>query len=74
LIFEIINEPNGLTEAEVDEPNSGNIATIRETNPTRIVVFSGNKYANFEQLVTAKIPEDLYLIGYYHSYDPWDFS
>jgi aryl-phospho-beta-D-glucosidase BglC (GH1 family) len=74
LLFEIINEPFGMTVEEVDDLNERILGIIRETNPTRIVIFGGNMYANAEQLFDAAIPEDDYLIGYYHSYDPWQFS
>ena len=74
LLFEIINEPNGMTVAQVDDVNRRILGIIRETNPTRIVIYSGNMYSNAEQLFTAAIPNDDYVIGYYHAYDPWRFS
>ncbi|GLR19874.1 cellulase family glycosylhydrolase [Portibacter lacus] len=74
LLFEIINEPNGMTVAQVDDLNERILAIIRATNPTRIVIYGGNMYANAEQLFTAKIPDDDYIVGYYHAYDPWQFS
>jgi len=76
LLFEIINEPNGLTQANINDLNARILSIIRKTNPTRIVIFSGNQYANSGQLVAAKIPDpnDKYLMGYYHSYDPYPFG
>ncbi len=74
LLFEMINEPKGMTVAQVDDLNERVLGIIRETNPTRIVIFSGNEYANSEQLLQANIPQDDYIIGYYHAYDPWPFS
>lgn len=75
LLYEIINEPNGLTVAQVDDLNARILGIIRAEEPTRIVIFSGNMYSNAEQLVAAAIPpNDDYLIGYYHSYDPWSFA
>lgn len=74
LLFEIINEPNGMSVAQVDDLNERILGIIRETNPTRLVIFGGNMYANAEQLFQAAIPDDDYLIGYYHAYDPWQFS
>ena len=74
LLFEIINEPNGMTVAQVDELNIRILDIIRETNPTRIVIYGGNMYANSEQLLNANIPDDEYIVGYYHAYDPWQFS
>jgi aryl-phospho-beta-D-glucosidase BglC (GH1 family) len=74
LLFEIINEPNGMTVAEVDDLNERILGIIRETNPTRLVIYGGNMYANAEQLLDAQILDDDYIVAYYHSYDPWSFS
>jgi hypothetical protein len=74
LLFEIINEPNGLTVANINELNARELSIIRKSNPTRIVLYSGNMYSNSDQLMGAAIPNDPYLIGYFHSYDPWDFA
>lgn len=76
LIFEIINEPYPMSEANVNALNAQVLKIIRRTNPTRIVSFSGYMWSNSDQLVTAAIPDssDKYLIGYYHSYDPYPFG
>lgn len=74
LLMEIINEPYGLSTAEVDQLNARTLETIRETNPTRIVIFAGAGWSNAPDLLAAAIPDDDYLMAYYHSYDPWDFA
>lgn len=74
LIYEIINEPKGLTVAQVDDLNARVLGIIRAEEPTRIVIFGGNEYSNAEQLFTAAIPNDDYVMGYFHSYDPWNFA
>ncbi|WGP00040.1 cellulase family glycosylhydrolase [Saccharophagus degradans] len=74
LMFEILNEPNGMTVADVDDLNPRILDIIRETNPTRLVVFSGNGYTPVDALLAAAIPNDDYLIGNFHSYDPWQFG
>lgn len=74
LLYEIINEPNGLTVAQVDDLNARILGIIRSQEPNRIVIFGGNMYANAEQLFTAAVPTDDYVMGYYHSYDPWTFA
>ncbi|MEL6846223.1 MAG: glycoside hydrolase family 5 protein, partial [Bacteroidota bacterium] len=74
LLFEIINEPIGMTVAEVDDLNQRILGIIRQTNPTRIVIYSGNRWSNSAELLNAAIPNDNYIIGYYHAYDPWQFS
>lgn len=74
LIYEMINEPKGLTVAQVDDLNARILGIIRAEEPTRLVIYGGNEWANLEQLFTADIPDDDYVIGYYHSYDPWPFA
>jgi hypothetical protein len=74
LLFEIINEPYGMTVDQVDELNADVLAIIRESNPTRIVIYSGNRWSNTEELMAAKIPDDDYIMGYFHSYNPWNFA
>jgi hypothetical protein len=74
LMFEMINEPHGLTVEQVDSLNSRILPIIRAKNPNRFVIFSGNDWSNLEHLLTAAVPVDEYLLGYYHSYDPWDFA
>lgn len=74
LLYEIINEPNGLSVAQVDDLNARILGIIRAVEPTRLVIYGGNMYANAEQLYDAAIPNDDYIIGYFHSYDPWPFA
>jgi len=76
LFFEMLNEPQILTKATVDAFNVRTLGIIRKTNPTRIVIFSGTDYTGADKLIAANIPDpnDKYLMGYFHSYDPWDFA
>ena len=74
LLFEIINEPNGISHEEITELNTRILAIIRKNNPKRCVIFSGKGWASADDLMTAEIPADDYLLGYYHSYDPWNFA
>ncbi len=76
LLFEILNEPQMMTQASLDQLNVRILSIIRKTNPTRIVLFSGTSYSGANQLIATQIPDpaDNYLIGYFHSYDPWSFA
>jgi len=76
LLFEILNEPTGLTIDNVDEINVRVLDVIRRTNPTRLVVFSGNGFTPIDSLLATAIPDtdDDYLIGNFHAYDPWPFA
>jgi hypothetical protein len=74
LLFEVINEPYPLSSAYVNDLNARVISIMRKTNPTRIILFSGNNWSNSADLLAAAIPQDNFLIGYYHSYDPYPFG
>ncbi len=77
LLFEILNEPHGaITVAQVDELNARVLGIIRKANPTRVVIYSGAGWSSSTDLKAAAIPntDDPYLIGNYHSYDPWAFA
>lgn len=85
LIFEILNEPHyednnnvskSLTQAQVDEANKRGLEIIREHNPTRIAIYGGKQWSGSWDLTAAAIPDssDKYLMGYYHSYDPFEFA
>ncbi len=74
LIFEVLNEPHGLTKAQNDDMHARILSIIRKTNPTRLVIFQGHNWGGSDELLTAAIPEDDYLIGSFHSYDPYLFG
>lgn len=74
LFFEIINEPHGLTQENINELNEKILSIIRVKNPKRIVIYSGHEWSNSTHLLSAKIPDDDYIMGYFHAYDPWEFS
>lgn len=74
LIFEVLNEPHGLTKANNDDMHARIISIIRKTNPTRLIIFQGHNWGGSEELITAAIPDDKYLIGSFHSYDPYLFG
>ena len=76
LLYEIINEPFGMTRADVDDLNRRILGIIRATEPTRLVIYGGDRYSNADELLAAAVPDpdDDYLIGYYHAYDPYLFG
>jgi len=74
LFFEILNEPHGLTKAQNDELHQRVLSIIRKTNPTRIVIFQGNNWGGSDELLQAAIPNDDYVMGSFHSYDPYLFG
>ncbi len=74
LIFEVLNEPYGLTKAQNDDMHARILSIIRKTNPTRLVIFQGHNWGGSDELIQAAVPEDPYLIGSFHSYDPYLFG
>lgn len=74
LIFEVLNEPHGLTKAQNDDMHARILSIIRKTNPTRLVIIQGHNWGGSDELVTAAIPDDDYIIGSFHSYDPYLFG
>ena len=76
LIFEILNEPYPMSDSNTSALNVRVLKIIRQTNPTRVVSYSGYRWSNSDELVNAEIPDSgsQYLIGYYHSYDPYPFG
>ncbi len=79
LFFEILNEPRtgdheGLTQVQIDEANARLLGIIRKDHPTRIVVYSGKGWASSSDLMAAVVPDDPYILAYFHSYDPWNFA
>ena len=73
LLFEIINYPDLLELANVNDLNARVLSIIRKTNPNRIVLFSGNNWSNSADLISAAVPQDSLLIGYM-TYDPYPFG
>ncbi|MDQ2077046.1 cellulase family glycosylhydrolase [Marinimicrobium sp. ABcell2] len=74
LIFEILNEPVGMTASQVNSLNARVLEIIRASNPERLVVIAGEDYSGIATLDTLAVPDDDFLIGNFHSYDPWEFA
>ncbi|WP_019026174.1 glycoside hydrolase family 5 protein [Colwellia piezophila] len=76
LMFELLNEPNGMTVEEVNEVNKRLLSIIRNENPNRLAIFSGHGFTPIDSLLETEIPDvqDKFLIGNFHSYDPWEFA
>jgi len=75
LLFEILNEPfDPMTLANTDDMNARVLPILRRTNPTRLVLYSGASWSSRPQLIAAQVPDDPYVMGYYHSYDPYEFG
>ncbi len=80
LLIEIINEPYfDLSRAEVDTLHQRVFPIIRESNPTRIVIFTGGgndttpRMTNYRVFYHLNIPDDPYVMAYFHYYVPYTY-
>jgi aryl-phospho-beta-D-glucosidase BglC (GH1 family) len=74
LLFEILNEPHGMTIAQVNDMNANILKIIRAANPTRLVIFTGDDWSQPDRLIAAAAPKDPYVIGTFHLYSPAPFA
>ncbi len=76
LIFEILNEPNGLlTPALWNEYLAEALGVIRETNPRRTVIIGPGFWNKIEHLDELELPaDDRNIIVAVHYYEPYTFT
>jgi len=78
LLFSILNEPCFLSVASLNELHRVALIAIRETNPTRVVMFSGLDFANPRWLLdnpkAILIPRDPQLMLEIHMTEPHGFA
>ena len=63
-----------MTIAQVNDLNARILKIIRATNPTRLVLFTGDDWSQPDRLIAAAVPDDPYLIGTFHLYFPTNFA
>jgi aryl-phospho-beta-D-glucosidase BglC (GH1 family) len=75
LVFEILNEPHPMAASDLTSLNSQILGIMRQTNPTRLVVYAGTDYSgdNFLEQQAVPATNDPYLIANFHCYSPWTF-
>jgi len=78
LIFGILNEPNFLSAASLNELHRVALIAIRQTNPTRVVTISGKDFANPRWLLdnpkSLEIPRDPMVMLEIHVTEPHGFA
>lgn len=75
LLFEILNEPRGMSMEDWNTWQKEAIAIIRETNPRRTLIVGSIEYNKAEHLATLELPEhDRNLIVTWHLYVPYAFA
>ncbi len=75
LLFEVLNEPHGnVTPEKWNEFFADALTTIRQTNPTRVVIMGIAEYGGLGGLVHLNLPNDEYIIVSPHYYNPFNFT
>jgi endoglucanase len=76
LFFELLNEPNSLLTSDLwNQYLQEAIATIRQTNPGRILIVGPTNWYNISSLQNLKLPaDDKSLIVAVHYYNPFQFT
>jgi|GEM_PF-1152909 len=73
--FEIVNEPYmNFTADRLLAVQLPALAAIRESNPTRTVIFDGADWAGLDAMLESPFPEDPYTVPTFHYYAPVNFG
>ncbi|RFB04123.1 glycoside hydrolase family 5 protein [Parvularcula marina] len=76
LYFELINEPRDALSGDVlGMLNAEVVPIIRQTNPDRPLILSGDGFGGLSGLLNNfQGPDDRYIIASFHYYDPFNFT
>ena len=74
LRFEILNEPVAEQNKQVNPFMHRMLAAIRESNPTRLVYVSGNRWSQFAAVPDVELPADRNIALTVHNYEPLVFT
>jgi endoglucanase len=73
--FEILNEPHDkLNGEEWNRLFAQELAIVRQTNPTRIVVVGPTHWNSLNDLPSLELPADPNLLATFHYYEPFHFT
>lgn len=73
--FELLNEPHDKLNGEVwNGLFAEELAIVRQTNPTRIVVVGPTHWNSLKDLSLLKLPADPNLLVTFHYYEPFHFT
>jgi endoglucanase len=74
LRFEILNEPVANENQQLNPFMAKMLSVIRESNPTRIVYVTSNKWSAFSTLPDVVLPADRHIALTLHDYEPLVFT
>jgi endoglucanase len=72
--FEILNEPVAKENAQLNPFMAHVLAAIRESNPTRVVYVTSNKWSSFRAVEDVVLPNDPNIALTIHFYEPLVFT
>ena len=72
--FEILNEPVADKNEELNPFMAHMLAAIRESNPTRVVYVTSNKWSQFSTVHDVVLPDDPNIALTIHNYEPLVFT
>ncbi|MCL2764127.1 MAG: glycoside hydrolase family 5 protein, partial [Treponema sp.] len=74
VVYEILNEPHGISDERWGEIQGMAIDTIRQYDANRLIIVGGTSYNSIEKLHAIPMYEDKNLIYTFHFYDPYLFT
>ena len=74
VVYEILNEPHGISDERWGEIQGMAIDTIRRYDPTRLIIVGGTDYNSIGKLSSIPSYSDPNLIYTFHFYDPFLFT
>lgn len=75
LWFELENEPhNKFDHSNLLETLAPALAAVRESNPTRAVIYGGENWSGIDSLASLPLPDDDNIYPTFHYYDPFPFT
>jgi endoglucanase len=74
VVYEILNEPHGISDSRWGEIQGMAIETIRKIDPTHTIIVGGTGYNSIDKLFSLPEYSDTNLIYTFHFYDPHIFT
>lgn len=75
VMFELLNEPNDWLNASIwNDYARDALATIRTSNPSRVVIIDSPEDAYYAWINTLEVPNDLHVMVTFHYYEPFRFT
>jgi endoglucanase len=75
VMFEIINEPRDAFSGErVNVAQERALSLIRQTNPTRTTILTGDAWGTVGGMDNLRMPADPFVVGTVHYYTPYEFT